>query len=167
MRNVEEEAAVLITGIQDEVPDVIMMTGKRDTTAKDIIADRRIGDIADRLIVVSVVSEKNMRNTILVGIRTEVDGRSKAVEIGVSLMAIALMNPYVSLGLISLAVNPVMTEDSTCQNQIHLSEAHLKEQKDKVDMLVLNLIHQLKPVHREMQVFVQSHLLLCLQWDLC
>ena len=59
MRNVEEEAAVLITGIQDEVPDVIMMTGKRDTTAKDIIADRRIGDIADRLIVGSVVSEYN------------------------------------------------------------------------------------------------------------
>ena len=105
MRNDVEEAAVLIMGIRDEILDVFMMRGMSDITAKDIIADR--------LIVVSVVSEKNMRNTILVGIWTEVDGRCEAVEIGVSLMAIALMNPYVSLGLISLAVNPVMAEDST------------------------------------------------------
>ena len=111
MRNVEEEAAVLIMGIRGKVLVVIMMTGKKYTTMKDIIADRRSEDIADRLIVVIVVSERNLRIIILVGFWTEVDGRSKAVEIGVSLMAIALMNPYVSLVLISLAAKPVMAED--------------------------------------------------------
>ena len=111
MRNVEEEAAVLIMGIRGKVLVVIMMTGKKDTTMKDIIADRRSEDIADRLIVVIVVSERNLRIIILVGFWTEVDGRSRTVEIGVSLMAVALMNPYVSLGLISLAAKPVMAED--------------------------------------------------------
>ena len=34
-------------------------------------------------------------------------------------------------------------------------------------MLVLDPIRQIKPVHQEMQVCMQLHLLLCLQWELC
>ena len=111
MRNIAEEATVLMKGIRDEILVVIMMRGKKDITAKDVIADRLNGDIADRLTVVSVISETNMRTVIIVEIWTRVDGRSKKVEIGVSLMAVALKNPYVSLGLNSLAVNQVMAED--------------------------------------------------------
>ena len=54
---------------------------------------------------------RTLRTSLVVQHGTEVDGRSKAVEIGVSLMAIALMNPYVSLVLISLAVNPGRVND--------------------------------------------------------
>ena len=111
MRSVEEEAAVLFMRIRDEVIDVITMTGMTDITAKDVIADRLSEDIADRLTVVTVISERIMRISILGEIWTRVVGRTETVEIGVSLMAIALMNPYVSLVLTSLAANPVMAED--------------------------------------------------------
>ena len=111
MRCVEEEAAVLLMWIRDEVIDAITMTGMTDITAKDVIADRLSVDIADRLTVVTVISERIMRISILGEIWTRVVGRTETVDIGVSLRAIALMNPYVSLVLTSLAAKPVMAED--------------------------------------------------------
>ena len=111
MRSVEDEAAVLFMRIRDEVIDVITMTGMTDITTKDVIADHQSENIADRLIVETVISERNMRISILGEIWTGVVGRTETVETGVSLRAIALKNPCVSLVLTSLAAKPVMAED--------------------------------------------------------